>query len=117
MLTPEEIRKIRTEILKISQEQFASLLNVSVKTISRWENGEASPTGLYLEKLKKVKEIVNNPSFLNSLKGILGSSLGILGASMFVGGITNLMFLSKAGFSDKVLETLKSLLGEEKDSK
>ncbi len=115
MITPDYIRKIRTEILKLSQEQFAALLSVSVKTISRWENGEASPTGLYADKLKKVKEIIDNPNLLNSLKSILDGSLGAVGASLFIGSITNLMFLANAGYSDKLVEVIRKILSDKSE--
>jgi transcriptional regulator with XRE-family HTH domain len=117
MLSPEEIRRIRTEVLKLSQEQFAALLSVSAKTISRWENGEATPTGLYEEKLKKIKDVIDNPSLLNTLTSIIGSSLGTLGASFFLGSITNFMFLAKAGYSDKLIEIINKLLNDNRTDK
>ncbi|MCS7053908.1 MAG: helix-turn-helix domain-containing protein [Ignavibacterium sp.] len=109
-MTPKEIYRMRSEVLKLSQEQFARLLDVSVKTVSRWEKGEASPTGLYEEKLLKLREIINNQNLLNSLNLIMGGSLGLFGASMFIGGISNILFLAKAGYSEKILDTLSKLL-------
>ena len=43
-MTPEDIRALRTE-LGITQQQFASLLDVSFVSVNRWENGHAEPMG------------------------------------------------------------------------
>lgn len=43
-LTPKAIQRFRQD-RGISQQDLASLLGVGVKTISRWENGQAQATG------------------------------------------------------------------------
>lgn len=43
-ITPEAIRKFR-EDKRLSQQQLASMLNVGVASLSRWENGTKEPTG------------------------------------------------------------------------
>jgi DNA-binding transcriptional regulator YiaG len=43
-ITPEAIRLFRTE-RRLSQQRLASILNVGVATISRWENGVKKPSG------------------------------------------------------------------------
>ena len=43
-ITPEAIRKFR-EDKGLSQQQLASMLNVGVASLSRWENGTKEPTG------------------------------------------------------------------------
>jgi transcriptional regulator with XRE-family HTH domain len=43
-ITPEAIKKFR-EDKGLSQQQLASMLNVGVASLSRWENGSKEPTG------------------------------------------------------------------------
>jgi len=43
-ITAEAIKKFR-EKKKLSQQQLASILNVSVTTVSRWETGLKEPQG------------------------------------------------------------------------
>jgi transcriptional regulator with XRE-family HTH domain len=43
-IPPEAIRKFR-EDKGLSQQQLASMLNVGVASLSRWENGSKKPTG------------------------------------------------------------------------
>jgi transcriptional regulator with XRE-family HTH domain len=43
-ITPEAIKGFRQQ-KKLSQQQLASILNVGVGTISRWENGLKPPSG------------------------------------------------------------------------
>lgn len=52
-MTPlcELIRITRKKAL-LSQEDFAKLLNVSVGTINRWENGKTKPNIAAMKKLK-----------------------------------------------------------------
>ena len=44
--------------LNVSQERFASLIQISAKTVSCWENG-TSPRGLSLQKLQKIDLIAS----------------------------------------------------------
>jgi putative transcriptional regulator len=41
---PLDIKKIRAQF-KLSQQQFAALLGVSVKTLQNWEQGRRKPAG------------------------------------------------------------------------
>lgn len=41
----EEIRKIRREVLNVSQPDFATFLNVKPPTIRAWEQGKKKPSG------------------------------------------------------------------------
>ena len=43
-ITPEAISKFRKD-KGLSQQQLASMLNVGVASLSRWENGTKEPTG------------------------------------------------------------------------
>jgi putative transcriptional regulator len=47
-----ELRKIR-EDKALSQESFARLLGVSVRTVARWESGMSRPSSLAVEKLQR----------------------------------------------------------------
>ncbi len=44
ILTPELIRKFRTE-KGLSQQALATILNVGIISVSRWETGETKPGG------------------------------------------------------------------------
>ena len=48
----EEIRDLRTRS-GLSQAGFASLLNCSVRTVKRWENGDCEPAALILQGLRR----------------------------------------------------------------
>jgi len=50
MITAKQFRAIR-ENLEMSQEEIARALDVSAKTISRWETGESAPTNSSLRRL------------------------------------------------------------------
>lgn len=54
-MTPEDapdvlVRQLRTA-RALSQEAFARLIGVSVRTMARWESGLSQPSALALEKL------------------------------------------------------------------
>lgn len=55
VFSPEEIRNLR-EAFGISQAVFAALLNVSVSTIQKWEQGQKDPGALAHKMLKIVKD-------------------------------------------------------------
>ena len=44
VLTPESIKRLRTE-RGLSQQHLATLLNVGVVSVSRWETGQTKPIG------------------------------------------------------------------------
>lgn len=54
-----EIKNLRTT-LKLSQEQFAQLLKVSLKTIIRWEKNWSTPSGFNLRIVKDLIALVSN---------------------------------------------------------
>lgn len=56
----ETIKKNRQRIF-LSQEEFATELNVSVSTINRWETGKAKPNLTAMKKLKIFCEKNNLP--------------------------------------------------------
>ena len=59
-LSKEEIVKLRKK-LKVSQAAFAVLLNISTKTVQKWEQGEYQPNGSSLKLLTIAK---NDPKVL-----------------------------------------------------
>lgn len=46
------------EILQLSQQKLGSLLQVSVRTVSRWESGTAAPDASVRMRLVRLKRIV-----------------------------------------------------------
>lgn len=61
-----EIRKLRTEVLKLTQLEFASLLNVDLGTVRHWEQGLRKPSG----SVYRLLEIIcKRPEIIRELKG------------------------------------------------
>lgn len=56
--TPKRVVQIRTRIAKASQAAFASLLNVSVSTVQKWESPTADkrPSGAAAKLLQLVEK-------------------------------------------------------------
>lgn len=59
-LSKEDIVKLRMK-LRVSQSAFAVLLNISTKTVQKWEQGENQPNGSSLKLLTIAKK---NPKML-----------------------------------------------------
>jgi DNA-binding XRE family transcriptional regulator len=57
-LTPEDILAIRKKA-GLSQVKFAAALGVSVKKVSAWEHGKATPDEAEAEKIRRTGEIPN----------------------------------------------------------
>lgn len=55
--TPERVLAIRTGVAKMSQQVFASVLNVSVSTVQKWESPSAGkhPSGAAAKLLQIVE--------------------------------------------------------------
>ena len=68
-MNPENIKQLRKKF-KCSQEELSKILGVTTATLSRWENGQASPSAKNLEQLKFLKQKLNKEDPAN-LKGIL----------------------------------------------
>lgn len=62
-VTAAQVRAIRTR-LKVSQADFAAVLNVPVVTAASWERGQRSPSGAALRLLQLVKK---NPELVTKL--------------------------------------------------
>ena len=54
-MSPLQIRRLR-EKSNVSQAVFAALLNTSVSTVQKWENGQKRPTATALKLLHLVQE-------------------------------------------------------------
>lgn len=54
-LQPEQIKQIR-ETTRVSQADFARLLNTSLSTVQKWEIGQKKPTGTALKLLHLVQK-------------------------------------------------------------
>ena len=52
--TKRFIRHTRTNVLKLTVEQFSELLDCSVRTVYRWESGSAEPRGTIILKILKL---------------------------------------------------------------
>lgn len=64
VLTGNEIKNIR-KTLEVTQKEFAELVNVSVKTVERWETGEKPVTGPIVTLCKILLE---NPRTVEKLR-------------------------------------------------
>ena len=103
-MNSQEIIKFRTEVLGITQVQFAKLLDVSTKSISRWECGTSNPTKSVLSKLDGLMSILENNKEKDKIISIIklatsastGSVLALILAGITVpttgviGGLTGL---------------------------
>ena len=49
------LTKLVRESAKVSQAVFATILNISVYTVQKWESGDKKPTGAALKLLHMVK--------------------------------------------------------------
>lgn len=54
-LTPEEIRKIRTKVLHVSQEDFAGIVGESLSAVRMWEQGHRNPSGAVSKIVRLLK--------------------------------------------------------------
>ena len=64
MLLGKDIKNIRKK-LELTQAEFADLVNVSVKTIERWEGAAKPITGPVVTLVKLIKE---TPQMVENLK-------------------------------------------------
>jgi len=62
----DDIRHLRTNVLKVSQRLFAGLLNVAVQTVHAWEQGGRKPSGVALRLLHVAQD---RPDILTCLVG------------------------------------------------
>jgi len=113
-MNPKEIKKIRQDILKFSQEEFAQLLSVSTKTISRWESGESKPIGTTLQNLLNLQAVVNDKDAFNTFKKILKGVAGIPIGAVILAPLASIATLTTTVFGPSVIKALSDLIRKKK---
>lgn len=78
------VRNMRDR-LKLSQADFAKLLGVDVRSVSRWETGNSVPTGAAEEILTGLKEKLDSDP--DSAQQIIGTIV----AAVAIGGLAYLI--------------------------
>src|SRR5688500_15866910 len=68
----EQVRAVRRN-LGISQEQLASILNVSFATVNRWEAGNAKPQRTQLEAFNK---LLDGATLFEEADGVRAAAVG-----------------------------------------
>ena len=58
-ISPEDIQKIRNQH-KLTQEEFAYKVGVTLSTIHRWEKGKSTPSKLAMIRLTELKKANND---------------------------------------------------------
>lgn len=57
---PTEVKRVREEVLHVSQAIFARFLGVSIKTVRAWEQGENTPADI---AARFMDEIQSDPAY------------------------------------------------------
>lgn len=82
--TADQIREFREE-LGLNQTQFASLLGVDVRSVTRWEGGTSSPTGSAEAILSGLKEkLRKDPDTLTEVLAIVGGAVAVGGLAYLI---------------------------------
>lgn len=55
-MTSEEIKTFREEVLQVSQQVFAGVMNVAIQTVHAWEQGSRRPSGTALRLLHLARQ-------------------------------------------------------------
>ena len=78
------VRNMRQR-LNLSQADFAKLLGVDVRSVSRWETGNSIPTGAAEEILTGLKEKLDgDPDSAQQVIGAIAAAIAIGGLAYFV---------------------------------
>ncbi len=85
-IPPKQVKELR-QSLKMSQQEFAQTLGVGVATVSRWETGEARPTGTAAVVIGAALAGATAP-LLSSAGAFGAASLGL--ATSPVGAVTGI---------------------------
>jgi ribosome-binding protein aMBF1 (putative translation factor) len=78
-----EVRFVR-EVFHLSQRSLAKSMNVAPFTVSRWEKGESTPTGLQEEVLRALHNIAlqlqsdNDSARAAAIGSLIGLGIGAL---------------------------------------
>jgi DNA-binding transcriptional regulator YiaG len=54
-MEPKEITEYRKTVLKITQEELARRIDVSLMTVNRWEKGHSKPHRRFIKMIKALK--------------------------------------------------------------
>ena len=54
--TAKEVKDVRTKILKVTQEQFASIVGEGVGAVRTWEQGVRNPGGAATKLIRYIKD-------------------------------------------------------------
>lgn len=52
-MNAEQIKRIRDR-LRLTQSEFAKRLNVTLRTVQRWESSESTPHAIFIKILKEM---------------------------------------------------------------
>ena len=98
-MNPENIKQLRKKF-KCSQEELSKILGVTTATLSRWENGQASPSAKNLEQLEFLKQKLNKEDPVNLKKILLIA--GVSFAAMAPVGLMMSGLIDKDNIVEKV---------------
>jgi transcriptional regulator with XRE-family HTH domain len=59
-MKPEQIRRLRHNILHLTQPEFAEVMGSSVASVNRWEKGRAKPVAMAEVILGAIQQAVDN---------------------------------------------------------
>ena len=91
-MNPENIKDLRIKF-KCSQDELARILGVTTATLSRWENGQSSPSPKNIEQLKFLKQKLDKDDAANLKKILLvaGVSFAALApVGLMMSGLINM---------------------------
>lgn len=86
MWTAPEILDLRTR-LNLGQAEFAKLVGVDVRTVSRWETGAAKPTGAAEAVLNAVREKLKSAKSPDAANDLIAFIVG----AVAIGGLAYLL--------------------------
>ena len=68
ILSPEDIRNLREQDLKLTQSELSDLIGCGKKSLSRWENGKGRPSPIVNLVLRALKDRALDVNYLRSLQ-------------------------------------------------
>ena len=104
-MNPENIKQLRKKF-KCSQEELSMILGVTTATLSRWENGQSSPSAKTLEQLEFFKQKLNkeDPANLKKILLIAGVSFAAMApVGLMMSGLIN---------KDNIVEKVKGFFSK-----
>lgn len=81
---PDDVKSMRRR-LNLSQAEFAKLLGVDVRSVSRWENGESKPTGAAEAVMAGLKEKLDrDPDSTQKIVSAIAAAVAIGGLAYLI---------------------------------